>query len=214
MERFAAYLDFPLNRSGDRSAPTGAVARESPEIEALTRRLVAGEETAYRVFYGAYVDRLSRYLLVVTAGDEEAMREALQGMLARVVKNIRVFTNEAVFWSWLTVLARSALSDDRRKRRRYLAFLDRFTRHADTEESGLSAGQTGQRLADALERNFAALPAEDRQLLHAKYFERQTVNAIARQRQTTEKAIESRLGRVRRSLKRAMLTELKHDPHA
>jgi DNA-directed RNA polymerase specialized sigma24 family protein len=86
----------------------------------LTRRMVKGDEMAYRTFYDAYFDRLSRYLLVVAAGNEEAMRDALQSTLVRVVRNVKVFTNEAAFWSWLTVLARSALLDDNRRERRYL----------------------------------------------------------------------------------------------
>ena len=90
-----------------------------------------GDEEAYRDFYDAYYNRLWRYLLVVTAGDEEATAEALQATLVRVVRHIKVFQDEASFWGWLTVLARSALSDQRRGRRRYLAFLDRFTRHTE-----------------------------------------------------------------------------------
>ena len=213
MERSATYLEFPSHRLSDRPASKVTGRHDSLEVTALTRRMVEGDEAAYRAFHGAYFDRLSRYLLVVTAGDEEAVREALQGMLGRVVRHVRVFREEAAFWSWLTVLARSALFDQSRRRRRYLAFLDRFTRHMDTEAPG-PAGQADQQLADALERNLAALPPEDRQLLQWKYFERQTVAEIAGQRQTTEKAIESRLGRIRRGLKQAMLAELKHDPHA
>ena len=94
-------------------------------MAALTRRMADGDELAYCTFYDAYFNRLSRYLLVVTAGDEDAAREALQSALLRVVRHIKVFPSEPVFWSWLTVLARSALSDQTRKRRRYLAFLDR-----------------------------------------------------------------------------------------
>jgi len=61
--------------------------------------------------------------LVVTGGNEDSTREALQSALLRVVRNIREFPNDAVFWGWLTVLARSALFDQTRKRRRYFAFL-------------------------------------------------------------------------------------------
>jgi DNA-directed RNA polymerase specialized sigma24 family protein len=111
-------------------------------VAVLTRRMVQGDETAYRTFYDAYFDRLSRYLLVVTAGDEDAAREALQSGLVRVVRHIKIFTSEAVFWSWLTVLARSALSDQRRKRRRYLAFLDRFTWHTRAQQSTLLVPRT------------------------------------------------------------------------
>ena len=58
---------------------------------------------AYRVFHDTYLDRLWRYLLVVTAGKEDAAREALQAALVRVVRHIKVFPDDAVFWSWLTV---------------------------------------------------------------------------------------------------------------
>ncbi len=165
---------------------------------------------AYRAFHEAYCTRLSRYLLVVSAGNEEAMREALQETYRRMVKYIRVFSDEATFWSWLTVLARSALADEGRKRRRYLAFLDRFTRHAAVAP----AGRGGDPLGETLERNLAGLPADERTLLEAKYFERQSVSAIAARLQTTEKAVESRLTRLRQKLKAAVLADLHHEPPA
>src|SRR2546427_4287238 len=93
-----------------------------------------GDEMAYRIFYDAYYHRLWRYLLVVTSGDEEASGEALQSALVRVVRHIKVFPDDAAFWGWLTVLARSALSDQTRGRRRYLAFLDRFTKHGQVQQ--------------------------------------------------------------------------------
>jgi len=69
----------------------------------------------WRTFYSAYFDRLWRYLLVIAAGHEDAAREALQGTLVRVTRHIKVFRDENVFWSWLTVLARSALADETKK---------------------------------------------------------------------------------------------------
>ena len=165
---------------------------------------------AYRIFHDAYFGRLSRYLLVVTAGNEEAMREALSETFRRVVKHIRIFSDEAVFWSWLTVLARSALSDEGRKRRRYLAFLDRFSRQAVADSPRDDAHDEG-RLGELLARHVAFLPADERSLIEWKYFERQPVRAIAERLATTEKTVESRLGRLRRKLKAAVLAELKND---
>src|SRR5664279_5712368 len=114
--------------------------------------MAEGDELAYRTFYDAYFNRLSRYLLVVTAGEEDAAREALQSALVRVVRHIRVFPSDAVFWSWLTVLARSALSDQRRKKRRYLAFLDRFTWHARLEQAVPDNPEADAKLGSLLER--------------------------------------------------------------
>lgn len=182
-----------------------------PSIAELTRRMAAGDEAAYRRFHDLYVDRLVRYLLVVAGGDEQAMREALQGALHRVVRHVRVFEDEAVFWSWLTVLARSAHADERRKRRRYRTFLERFARHAEFAAVTPDAEQAEARLGEALAAGLAALPADERALLQAKYTERQPVRAMAEQLGTTEKAVESRLTRARLKLKALVLEGLRHE---
>ena len=167
---------------------------------------------AYRAFYIAYFDRLSRYLLVVAAGNEDAMHEALQGTLVRVVRHIKVFQSEDVLWSWLTVLARSAFSDETRKRRRYFSFLERFTRHTNVELDGASDNQTDERLKILLERHVASLPLDEQKLVEQKYFARRAVREIAGELQTTELAVESKLSRIRRKLKDAVLAELNHEP--
>ncbi len=174
--------------------------------------MVKGDEAAYRIFYEAYVHRLSRYLLVVTRGDEDAMREALQATLVRVVRHIKVFPDETQFWNWLTVLARTALVDQQRKRSRYLAFLDRFTEHARAEVSGANDGEADAQLLALLEHSLHSLPSDERELVRRKYFSNESVREIAGVLQTSEKAIESRLTRVRHKLRAAVLTALKHDP--
>ena len=68
-------MDEAIQSSRPRAAP--------PDVAALTRALARGDEAAFREFYGAYFDRLLRYLLVVTGGDETAAREALQLTLVR-----------------------------------------------------------------------------------------------------------------------------------
>lgn len=181
------------------------------DAETLTREMVKGDESAYRIFYEAYVHRLSRYLLVVTRGDEDAMREALQATLVRVVRHIKVFPDESQYWNWLTVLARTAFADQRRKRSRYLAFLDRFTDHAQVEAAVANDGKPDAQLFALLERGLQSLPSDDRVLVERKYFDNQSVREIAGALQTSEKAIESRLTRVRRKLKDELLTTLKHE---
>ena len=173
--------------------------------------MAAGDESAYRTFYDAYFDRLSRYLFVLTAGDEHAKQEALQRTLDRVVRYIRAFDEEPVFWSWLTVLARSAHRDEHRKRRRYLAFLDRFTRQAEIVHSRPPPAAVEDRLRDLLAESLALLPPNDRALLDAKYTEHRSIREIATQSGTTEKAVESRLSRVRLKLKEMIAAALKHE---
>jgi RNA polymerase sigma-70 factor (ECF subfamily) len=201
-------LDATLNQAGLVADSADAA---SP-VAALTHALVAGDEAAYRTFHDAYVPRLYRYLLVVTAGDEQAARDALQAALVRVVRHIKIFSDETRFWNWLTVLARTALADQRRKQRRYFAFLDRFTSHAQAAAAPENNGAADTHLLALLEHGLHHLAADERELVERKYFRDQSVREIAAELQATEKAIESRLGRARRKLKDRLLQELKHDP--
>jgi RNA polymerase sigma-70 factor (ECF subfamily) len=190
---------------------SGASPHQSLDIAALARAMADGDETAYRLFYDAYFDRLLRYLLVVTGGNEEAAREALQLALVRVVRHVKAFEAEEKFWSWLTVLARSALADESRKRRRYFAFLEKFTRQQETGPAAMDNGEADEQLRALLESKLTALPEDERQLVEQKYILHRSVREIAGGQQTTEKAVESRLSRVRRKLKDAVLAELKNE---
>ena len=174
--------------------------------------MVQGDEAAYRAFYDAYYDRLRRYLLVVTAGDEDATREALQSALLRLVRHIKVFPDETTFWGWLTVLARTAFIDQTRRRKRYWSFLERFTRHTAIQSSSPAETTTSPHLLQLLDDHLSTLPQDERDLLEAKYLDGRSVRQIADTLQTSEKAIESRLVRIRRKLKSQLLTRLKDEP--
>ncbi len=173
--------------------------------------MAMGSETAFREFYDAYFDRLFRYLLVVTNGHEESAREALQLTLVRVVRHVKEMDAEEKFWSWLTVLARSARADESRKQRRYFAFLQKFTGHAERETPAMNDGEADERLRALLNGKLALLPEDERRLMEQKYFLHRSVRAIADEQLTSEKAVESKLSRVRKKLKDAVLAELKNE---
>ncbi|MCP5524431.1 MAG: sigma-70 family RNA polymerase sigma factor [Verrucomicrobiales bacterium] len=183
---------------------------DGSDVRALTERMVRGDEDAWREFHNRYFDRLWRYQIVVTRGQEEAAREAVQITFVRAARHIRRFETEAALWSWLTVLARSAVIDEQRKRSRYRAFLDRFL--------GSSQGQTGPPPRDAdglllelLNSGLDELPPAERELLEQKYLAGASVREMAAERGDTEKAVESRLGRGRRKLKTWILERLHHE---
>jgi RNA polymerase sigma-70 factor, ECF subfamily len=180
------------------------------DVAELTSRMVKGDEMAYRLFYDEYFERLRRYLLVVTSGNEDATREALQSALVRVVKHIKRFSTEGEFWGWLTILARSALFDQTRKRKRYWNLLERFTRHTEIEQAADTADPDAKLMA-LLEQNLATLPNDEKELLESKYIEGASVRELAEGFQTTDKAIESRLVRIRRKLRDSLLESIKHE---
>src|SRR2546428_646850 len=112
----SAAIVTPLTSSATRVHMEKSAASGGDEsILALTRGLATGDEEAFRKFHAGYFDRLLRYLFVIPKGDQEAAREALQETMTRVVRYARPFDSEEVFWSWLTVLARSAEVDAGRK---------------------------------------------------------------------------------------------------
>lgn len=180
------------------------------DIAALTARMARGEEEAFRAFQTAYFPRLLRYLFVMTRGEEEAAREALQLTLLRVARHVRRFDSEAAFWSWLTVLARSAVVDEARKRNRRASLLHRFFQWQQVDNQPTDHEARGRLLA-LLEQSVSDLSMEDRALVERKYFEGESVREIAGSLNATEQAVESRLVRVRRRLKELLVARLKHE---
>jgi RNA polymerase sigma-70 factor (ECF subfamily) len=176
-------------------------------VAALTHRLVAGEEAAWRAFHAQYFDRLLRYLFVLCRGDEQAARDALQAALVKIVRHMRRFDREEVLWSWLTVVARSCVVDDSRRQSRYRALLDRYTGFFRAPV----APAADEPLADLLDECLKTLPEPDRALLAAKYHDGQPTAALAARAGCSEKAIESRLARLRRHLKDQLLVRLRHE---
>jgi RNA polymerase sigma-70 factor (ECF subfamily) len=178
----------------------GEVPSTVREVCRLTAAMSAGDEVAYRQFHAQYFDRLLRYLFVVARGDEQAARDALQDTLLRVVRHVRPFRSEDEFWSWLTVLARSAATDAVRKRTRYCRALSRYALFWRVEEMGDDAAEASH-LDDLLVALTQTLPVIDRTLIEARYFQGASVRELAVRFELTEKAVESRLGRARRYLR-------------
>jgi RNA polymerase sigma-70 factor, ECF subfamily len=178
------------------------------DIARLTRRLKGGDEDAFREFHAQYFDRLYQFLLAVTGGHEHDAQEALQQTLVRVVRYAREQRSEEVFWSWLKAVARSVARDSKRKQRRYSALLEKFA--ALWKNSALESSVVEEeRLREAIEESLEKLAPEERRLIEGKYLEGATMKELAADTGLTEKAVESRLLRLRRELRERMLKQLK-----
>ncbi len=201
-------------RATENPAPHGTSMECGPDAQVanLTGLLRRGEELAWRQFHAHYAPRLLRYLTVLGRGDEDLIRDALQQTLLRVVRHIRVFTSDAVLWSWLTVLARSACADEIRRRARRGGMLRRWgsdpASHPPPSVSGDSAEAT---LMDRLDEELERLPVAERELLRRKYLGGETVQEISAALGLTPKAVESRLVRARAELRSRLLARLRHE---
>ena len=183
-----------------------AAKPQASSMEVLTRDMARGTERAWLEFHERYSRRLYRYLLVLNRGDEARAQDALQGTLTRVVRHIKPFADESVFWSWMTTIARNVHIDEVRR----FARRDDFLRALRAEAGGVRA-ETDRHLIDILDRCLAALPEEERELVERKYVDGWAVREIADHLGASEKAVDSRLVRARRKLKQAILDLLKRE---
>jgi len=186
--------------------PTSGAATTATAL--LTRRLAAGEEEAFREFHRLYFDRLYHFLLAVTRGQEQEAQEALQETLLRLLRHPRVFTEEDVFWCWLKAVARNTARDAHRKHRRYFALLQNFALRPG-RDSREPTGGDDSRLSALLEESLDELEPLDRLLIKNKYLDGESVRELSTLAGLSEKAVESRLLRLRRLLRARILDKLR-----
>jgi len=189
--------------------PLPSSSHAGSAVRALTAGLARGDEEAFRSFHDQYFDRLLAYLFVLSRGDADAAHEALQETFIRVARHVRTFDSEEVFWSWLTVVARSAAMDGGRKRSRYWRLLARYAVFWKAASAPDTADES--RLELLLAEALAELEPADRELINARYSRRASVRALAAELGLTEKAVESRLTRARRTLRHALSTRMRRE---
>src|SRR5438874_10404941 len=183
------------------------VATPSPLL-VLTMGLLRGDDGAWSQFHRDYGPRIFRQLLAATRGDHDLAREALQQAYLRIARYARPCAIEGMFIAWLRTVARTALSDCRRRRQTFWQMLQR---RRDDPTATESASEDEERLQAALDYALLQLDPADRELLEAKYFSGLAVAEIAARMALSPKAVESRLTRARAELRRHLLSLL--SPH-
>ena len=89
----------------------------------LTTQISAGDEGSFAFFYHRYFERLFRYILVMTGGDEQLTKDLIQTTMLKAARYLKPISQEAVLWSWLTQLAKTSFIDLLRSRKRAPQFL-------------------------------------------------------------------------------------------
>jgi RNA polymerase sigma factor (sigma-70 family) len=181
-------------------------AAEPAPLLALTTGLARGDDVAWAQFHREFGPGIFRQLLAATRGDHDLASEALQQTYLRVARHARPCEAEPMFNAWLRTVARTALSDCRRRRMSFWQMLQR--RHADPSDAG--SDEPDEKLQAALQSALLQLDATDRTLLETKYFSGADVRSIAEKLGVSPKAIESRLTRARAELRRLLLSALAH----
>ena len=196
--------------AGETSGQSGQAAggqTASIEIRSLTRAIVKGDEAAFGEFYERFSGRLYGLLLFLTSGREEISREILQITMIKVARKFRVFEHEAPLWAWLSQISRNALVDYAREQ-------SRRPKPVSIELLGFSvnAPETAEaELLEWLECGLNELDEEERGLVESIYFQSRRQRDLASESGTTQKAIESKLARIRAKLRQFVLQRIKNE---
>jgi RNA polymerase sigma factor (sigma-70 family) len=177
-----------------------AMTSDSPErseasVPQLTAQIVRGDEDAFNRFYAEFSPRVFRFLIVVTAGDEELSRELHQCVMITAARKLKTFENEEALWAWLAQVARNKWKDTCRKRTREARLLSSYS-----VDDPVDHKPRHERVQEALR----GLTRAERDLVETFYFDDCPQKEIALDSGRTIKAIQCGLARVRQKLKRLL----------
>ena len=175
----------------------------------LVRRLLAGDEAAFRQFFDGHFSRLYRFALRRTEGNHDAAEEIVQKTLITAMRKLHTFRGEATLFTWLCAICRREVSAWRVARGRHSSLM--LSEDAPEIQEQLAAlASVAQQPDEAFDRGETArlvqvaldlLPGSYSEVLEWKYIYGLTVAEISERMSTGPKAVESLLGRARRSFR-------------
>ena len=200
-------MSLPVSGGAFLGQPLEAAREESSALRNLTTAIRRGNEEAFTRFYELYSLRLYKYLLVMAKGDELEAREVLQAVVLKLATKMEIFDEERRLWAWSSRLARNAFVDRYRSRRRD----DRYVSLDNLPPAQPNDGAPEHRLAQSLEAALQAFSPEEAELLRAAYVDERPLQELADEAGQSYKALESRLGRLRKKVKETMLNNLRNE---
>ena len=170
------------------------------EQEVLTL-LRAGDERGAEALLRHYAP-LMRYIIAPIVPDAQDRGECLSDAALRVWEKFGTYDPARGSWTaWLTALTSNTALNRVRKQSSSGEELSPDLPSAEpTPEERLLQQERRQ----ALERALTALPQRDRLLFYRKYYYRQSTAQIAAELGTTERAVEGRLYRIKKALRKAL----------
>lgn len=169
------------------------------DIVILTRGLVRCDEDAWRDFHARYFARL-RSMAVARGVREGDAGEVVQRVYLRIIRHAKVFESEGDLLAWLACLTRCEAIDAARRSTRRTWLGERFQQWQEFARSGEAAD------GEALESAMLSLEEDDRRLVSRHYVEGWSQEELAAEQKTSIKAIESKLARLRRRLRKHLET--------
>lgn len=82
----------------------------------LVRRILRGDESAFRQVFDEYYDRLYRFALARSNADPHAAEDLVQQTMSRAIQSLRSYRGEAQLQTWLFTICRNTIIDWQRKK--------------------------------------------------------------------------------------------------
>jgi RNA polymerase sigma-70 factor (ECF subfamily) len=192
------------------------------EDRELVRRMLAGEEEAFGVFFEGHFARLYRFALARLDRDDDAAEDIVQSTLCKAIKELASYRGEAALFTWLCTFCRHEISAYYRRYRRHRpesliedspeirAALESLAAAAESSAEGeIQREQVARLVQVALD----SLPASYGDALEWKYIQGMSVRQVAERMEIGLKAAESLLTRAREAF-RETFTILMGNPEA
>ncbi len=164
----------------------------------MRERLVRGDRAAAGEFYDSYAPRVRRYIAASLGsfGTQQDAEDLMQETFISMAEALPFFRGESSLFTFACAIAH-------RKVQSFIRLGARRARIAATIDPPEHSGERAQ-YDESLIQALGALDRDYRQLLHLKYVEDASIVEIAAIRAESEHAVESRLARARRALKKLL----------
>lgn len=183
--------------------------------KALAKKILRGDEAAFRSLFDHYFPRLYRFAMARLDGDRDAASDIVQQTFCKAIENLEHYRGEAALYTWFCQICRNVIVDycraNNRRKERYVLYEDHGNIRAIldalvapvTEQPEMKAWQRDvRRLVQA---TVDALPPRYGDVLEWKYVEGYSVKEIAERLQISAKAVESTLTRARVAFRDAIV---------
>ena len=181
---------------------------------AIAKRLLRGDETAFREVFGSFFPKLYRFALARMNGNEDDAREVVQETFCKAFERLDSYRAEASLYGWMCQICRNTITDHGRRRQRQpqhvtlieedstiKSILETIAGPVDEEPESQARRRDMTRLIQA---TLDSLPGHYGDVLEWKYVDGLTVNEIAERLTVSPKAAESALTRARNAFREAI----------
>jgi RNA polymerase sigma-70 factor (ECF subfamily) len=180
---------------------------------ALARRILGGDEAAFREVFDRFFPRLYRFALARLPQDPEGAKDIVQQTFCQAIERLDTYRGEAALYTWFCQICRNALADHYRRRGgagRVVLLEDQPNARAILESLAAPAsdepevGAQREQAHRIVEATLDTLPGRYGEALEWKYIDGLSVREIAGRLGLGEKAAESLLTRARESFREAI----------